>query len=127
MHVTLPRPVLAVLAAFALLCGSAPAKAATLTCRELPMLFERFMSQHYPVNADDVAIRQRTADQFLKVIDPSKTLLLERDVATTKQSLAAGVQNGQCPQLEKAYELVQQRTNDNEARAPLRARDQARA
>ena len=115
MHVTLPRPVLAVLAAFALLCGSAPAKAATLTCRELPMLFERFMSQHYPVNADDVAIRQRTADQFLKVIDPSKTLLLERDVATTKQSLAAGVQNGQCPQLEKAYELVQQRTNDNEA------------
>ncbi len=115
MHVTLPRSVLAVLAAFTLLFSAASSKAATLTCRDLPMLFERFMSQHYPVNADDIAIRQRTADQFLKVIDPSKTLLLERDVATTKQSLASGVQNGQCPQLEKVYELVQQRTTDNEA------------
>ncbi len=114
MLAKLPRSVLAVTAAIALSCGATSAQAATLTCRDLPMLFERFMSQHYPVNADEVVIRQRTADQFIKVVDPSKTLLLDKDVATTKQGLAAAPQNASCPQLEKVYELVQARTDDNE-------------
>lgn len=114
MLVKLPRSVVAVTAAIALSCGATSAQAATLTCRDLPMLFERFMSQHYPVNADEVAIRQRTADQFIKVVDPSKTLLLANDVATTKQGLAAGATSSSCPQLEKVYEMVQSRTDDNE-------------
>lgn len=99
-------------------CSAPSAQAATLTCRDLPALFERFMRQHYPVNADDATIRQRAADQFVKAVDPSKTLLLASDVANVKRSLAAGiVQGGQCPALEKTFELISQRTAANEALA----------
>ena len=116
MRSSSPRLPLAI-AALILSCAN-NAKAATLTCRDLPMLFERFMGQHYPVNADDATIRQRAADQFVKVVDPSKTLLLSSDVANIKRSLAAGVvQGGACPSLEKTFELVSQRTQSNEALA----------
>ena len=81
------------------------------------MLFGRFMSQHYPVNADEATIRQRTADQFVKVIDPSKTLLLGRDVDLIKQGLVSGLQSGECPELEKAYSQILERTQSNEALA----------
>ncbi len=116
-HSTPRRLLVGVLGMMALACGGPQAHAATLTCRDLPMLYERFMSQHYPVNADEATIRQRTADQFVKVIDPSKTLLLDKDVVTVKQGLAGGFANGQCPQLDKTYDLIAQRTQDNESMA----------
>jgi hypothetical protein len=58
----------------------ANANADALKCEHLPVLFEAYFRGHYEFKNLSKEVRDRTVEQFIKAIDPSKTLLLEDDV-----------------------------------------------
>ncbi len=62
-------------------------------------------------------VREGTVDEYIKGLDPSKTLLLEGDVARLKKSLTkvfSTMQSGDCSALDEAESLVLERARDGE-------------
>ena len=63
-------------------------------------------------------LQTRTVDQFIKALDPSKTILLEADVKSIKEEVSkifATMAKGNCSAIENAYELVLTRVKENES------------
>jgi carboxyl-terminal processing protease len=94
-----------------------PVSAVPLECKLLPTLFGIFLKNHYSQKELSEEIRKRTIEQFVRDLDPSKTILLKQDVDTIKNQLGTIFKNfgsGNCAPLDVAYDLLVQRAKENE-------------
>ena len=92
--------------------------AANLTCSHLPMLMERFLSNHYAMKNMTGEIKTHAVDQMTKSLDPSKTLLYESDAERFKlilQRVFVSMQSGDCAALQQVYDVLVARARENEA------------
>jgi carboxyl-terminal processing protease len=92
--------------------------AANLTCSRLPMLMDRFLSNHYAMKNMTEEIKSHAIDQMTKSLDPSKTLLYESDLARLKpllQGMFVSMQSGDCASLSQVYNVLVARAQENEA------------
>jgi carboxyl-terminal processing protease len=92
--------------------------AANLTCSRLPMLMERFLTNHYAMKNMTGEIKTHAVDQMTKSLDPSKTLLYESDVERLKpvlKDLFVTMQSGDCSSLRHVYDLLVARARENES------------
>ena len=115
----------------ALLLGLAasPARAAeTLACGQLPQLFNEFLEKHIRFNYLNDELRTRAADSYLKRLDPSKSLYLEKetdDVRLALRGVFLDIKNGDCGALiEIQADLVERYRNlEKFARTTVSAED----
>ena len=94
------------------------AAAENLTCKRLPMLMERFLSNHYAMKNLTGEIKSHAVDQMTKSLDPSKTLLYESDGEKFKPlllGLFGSMQSGDCGALQQVYDVLVARARENEA------------
>lgn len=104
---------------FALLTG-APAFAAPvsgLQCRLVPELTKVYLAQHYTYRELTSEIKSRTVDQFIKAIDPSKSLLLETDLPELRKNISKlfeTMSSGNCAALDTTYNLLVSRVEASE-------------
>lgn len=92
--------------------------AESLTCRELPMLKERFLANHYAMKNMTVELKKHAVDQMIKSLDPSKTLLYESDLKMLRmvlQNVFTSFQGGDCTSLQQVYDVLVARARENEA------------
>src|SRR4051812_45393735 len=93
------------------------ANAAALQCQHLPQLFDAYFRNHYSHKAMTDELRAHTIEQFIKSIDPSKTLLIEEDVSKLRKDLGqvfGAMQSGNCKVLDQAYQLIVLRAKEDE-------------
>lgn len=93
---------LPVLATF--VAAAPPAGAATLSCEAIPNLVDAVLQNHVRYRKLDGGIQERAIDAYVKRLDPSHTLFLEKEVAELKQQLRPifeEAQEGQCDRLKK--------------------------
>jgi len=96
------------------------APSSSLECQQLPSLFRVYLGLHYAAHALNDEVKANAVEQFIKAIDPGKTLLLESDVATMRtqlQSVFDSMLLGGCTGLDSAYQLVVRRVEEDEALA----------
>jgi carboxyl-terminal processing protease len=103
---------------------SLPVQAESLKCDNLPHLFDAYFANHYFYKGMSAEIRNRVVAQFIKRVDPSKSLLLESDVAKLSADVAnvfSTQETGNCAILGEASQLAIQRAKEDEtyARAVL--------
>lgn len=87
-----------------------------LQCRQLPQLFEAFFKIHYSMKSMNDTVKTHTIEQFIKALDPSKTVLLEEDVQKLRKDLPAifnTMRSGDCSQLDSAAQLLVQRSQES--------------
>jgi carboxyl-terminal processing protease len=102
---------------FLILLLPASSIAENLTCSRLPVLMKTFLASHYAIKKTDEEIRTHAVDQMIKILDPSKTLLYESDLVKLKSLLKEvfpGKQEGNCASLQKVYDLIIARAQENE-------------
>jgi carboxyl-terminal processing protease len=108
-----------VFAATALVVASPGAAfARPLECADLTQLFQYYLRNHYAFHKMTDQIRTRTVEQFIKLLDPSKTYLLDGDVATLKKDLSnvfAEMDKGNCASIDKAQALMITRMTESKA------------
>lgn len=113
-----PRPRLFLLVAFfAFVVGALPTQAATLQCLHLPQLFEYYLRTHYQYKQLSDTIKAHTVEQYLKMLDPSKTHLLDEDIDKLRKAVSTvftTMQTGSCTGLEESSKLILQRAKENE-------------
>ena len=99
-------------------CADEPgASSAGVTCRDLPALFQVFTQQHYSVRAIDAVVAERTAEKFIEILDPSKSLLLAADVERLRRDLPAMFGQRDCHLLDDAWDLISKRVAQDARRA----------
>src|SRR5436190_13849070 len=111
---------LSVLVLAASLFAAVPAQAGNLSCAVLPQLFNLYFRFHYVNHQMSDEIRQHTVDQFIKAIDPSKTLLLDAEVEKLRKELVGifkTMDEGNCKPIEDTHNLLVKRAEENEAMA----------
>ena len=64
-----------------------------LNCELIPVLMHYSLRAHYAVQSQTDEINQRTAEQMIKRLDPSKLLLLQSDVDALKPKLVDLLKN----------------------------------
>jgi carboxyl-terminal processing protease len=93
-------------------------QASNLSCAVLPQLFGLFLRFHYVHKGMTSELREHTVEQFIKSLDPSKTILLESDVGKLKKDLLTvftTANSGDCSKIEEVQKLIQVRSSENEA------------
>lgn len=108
-------PSVALLAAF--LSVAAPSRASDLQCSDLPTLLDSFERSHYAVKKTTDAVKEHSADQFVRILDPSRTMLLDSDAAHLKSDLITifdTMKSGDCAVLTDSLKLVIQRSEEDE-------------
>ncbi len=124
---SLLRPMPALALAGALGCAAptpAHAEERQLTCPDLPLIVRTFERRHYVTNRTDDVIKQRAVERFIRALDPSRTLLLEGEVAKLQGDLVAvfdTLKDGGCGKLDAVASIARQRIAEDEklARAML--------
>ncbi len=98
--------------------GCNPAEAsAGLTCEEIPRLLGTYLRHHIRFRTLSDELRDRTLDLYVKRLDPSKTLLLEREAAEIRASLEDTfdqIRAGNCHTLMDAEARVLERMRETE-------------
>ncbi len=92
--------------------------AKNVTCSRLPLLMKSFLANHYAMKDLTGEVKDHAVDQMIKIIDPTKTLLYESDVASLKPFLRrvfASIQAGDCAALTPVYDILVARARENEA------------
>lgn len=108
----------AVLATFTSVGAVRTAGATELLCSQVPSLFEYYFEYHYSNREMNDDIRNRTVDQYIKFLDPSKSLFIESDVSGLKASLKTifkSMETGNCSVLNDAQVLTVKRAEEDEA------------
>lgn len=105
---------------FVFAAGVAPreALAIDLQCGLMPQLFENYFQFHLTQKKLDDEIRNRTVEQYIKRLDPSKTLFFAGDVTQMRADLRATfdtMKKGDCSLLKDVRELALKRAQENEA------------
>jgi carboxyl-terminal processing protease len=103
--------------AVALVFAGSVSQAASISCAALPDLFRAYLSSHYsaPTLSDD--IKTRTADYYIKVIDPSKTIFLESDADSLRKNLVGiftTMKTGNCAALDEVRNVTLKRLEESE-------------
>ena len=96
---------------------ASPASAIPLQCQVVPQLFEVYLKYHYANNTLSEDVKKHTVEQFIKSIDPTKTLLLEGDVTKLRSqlpSLFSLMRRGDCHLLTDANALLVARAKEDE-------------
>lgn len=94
-----------------------PAKTFALECTQLPLVFEFYLRRHYTHHVLDDTVKKQTIDQYIKALDPSKTMLLESDVNDLKAKLPeafTAMAKGQCALISDTNQLLVARSKENE-------------
>lgn len=102
---------------FSTIASTGTAHAGNLSCAVLPQLFNLYFRFHYVHRTMTDEIKEHTVDQFIKAIDPSKTLLLQGQVDTLKKSLLATfktMDEGNCKAIEDTQDLLVKGVEENE-------------
>lgn len=89
-----------------------------LTCKTLPDLFRAYLASHYSVHSLSDEVKNHTVEQYIKGLDPSKTTLLEGDVAKFRKNLPelfTTMRSDNCQALDEAQATVLQRVEEVEA------------
>jgi carboxyl-terminal processing protease len=92
--------------------------AENLTCCRLPILLEKFLVNHYTMKSMTGELKKNAADQMIKSLDPSKTLLYESDQKSLRlilQNVFTSMNTGDCASLQQVYDLLVSRARENEA------------
>jgi carboxyl-terminal processing protease len=87
-----------------------------IQCRDLPALFHVFTQQHYLIKKVDESVEKRTVNRFVKMLDPSKSLLLAADVQRLQNELPkvfVDASHGDCQRLDAAWSIVRQRAAED--------------
>jgi len=99
--------------------GPLPAHAAAaLSCEALPNLVEAILQNHVRYRKLDDGLENRAVEAYVKRLDPSRTLFLEKDVAELSQSLRPifdEIQDGKCDRLKKTQLSLVTRYRDMES------------
>ena len=93
------------------------AQASNLSCAVLPQLFNLYFRFHYVHRSMTDEIKTHTVDQFIKTIDPSKTLLLQGQVDTLKRDLVSTfktMDEGNCKAIDEAQAALVKGVEENE-------------
>lgn len=96
------------------------ANATQLSCAVMPQLFGLYLRFHYVHRAMTDEIREHTVDQFIKGLDPSKSLLYQSDVAKLKKDLIGVFKTmdaGNCAKIDEVQAMILERAKENEAYA----------
>ncbi len=89
-----------------------------LQCKILPTMFGIYLKNHYSAKKLTPQLKERTIDQFIKELDPSKNLLLKSDVDAIRPKLMGmfeSMNGGDCGTLKTTNELLTTRAKENEA------------
>jgi carboxyl-terminal processing protease len=87
-----------------------------LRCDLLPFVFQQFLNAHYSIHGLNDEVRNRVADQFVKALDPSKSLLLESEANQLKREISLifpDLRKGDCGILMKASERILERARED--------------
>lgn len=90
--------------------------AEALECRYLPQLFEIYLRHHYAYKKLTDVLKTRTVEQYIKHLDPLKSLLLQEDVDKLKKDLLATFstsESADCHELTDASKLLLKRSQEN--------------
>lgn len=93
------------------------AQASNLSCAVLPQLFNLYFRFHYVHRSMNDEIKTHTVDQFIKTIDPSKTLLLQGQVDQVKKDLLGTfktMDEGNCKAIDDVQALLTKGAEENE-------------
>ncbi len=102
--------------ALSLILFQVTAFAGALQCAYVPQLFEMYLKYHYSKKKLNDEVKNHTVEQFIKNLDPSKTMLMQKDVEKLRASLPAlfdNMKNGKCTQLDEAKKMVLDRAKEN--------------
>ncbi len=83
-----------------------------LSCGDLPIILRMMVASHYAASQVAPVVEDRAIEQFIDALDPSKTLLLKRDVDRLRGKLPAvfaELRNEDCSTLDDAGKLVIER------------------
>lgn len=100
------------------LVASAQPPLPQLQCKALPVILAELYARHYAREQLIVPARQRSARQYIKALDPSKTLFLKHEVAHFEKTLPgqlADILKGDCSPLEPPAGLIIKRAAEDEA------------
>jgi carboxyl-terminal processing protease len=89
-----------------------------LTCERIPLIMQFMLAKHITVKKLDNTLKSRTIEEYIKGVDPSKTLLLARDVSEVKNLLNKffdDLKRRDCAALEKIKEIAVKRAVENES------------
>lgn len=99
-----------------LLLMASSAEARPLQCEDLSQLFEAYTRNHYAHRKINDQLKSRTVEQFIKILDPTKSNFLEEDAVALRQQLSAAfneVQVGNCSKLEAAHGTLVKRMKES--------------
>lgn len=86
-----------------------------LACNYVVPIQGRFLQKHITYDQLSTNLESRTVDQFIKSLDPSKTYLLQSDVAEIQKNMK-GIFNkakaGDCSAIEKSYDILKARLKE---------------
>jgi len=102
---------------FSTIASTGTAQAGNLSCAVLPQLFNLYFRFHYVHRSMTEEIKEHTVDQFIKAIDPSKTLLLQGQIDSLKKNLLGTfktMDEGNCKAIDEAQELLVKGVEENE-------------
>jgi carboxyl-terminal processing protease len=94
--------------------------ATPLQCKILPTIFGIYLKNHYSVKKFSPQLKERTIDQFLRELDPSKNTLLKSDVESLRPKLVAlfdAMAGGDCSLLKATFDTLGNRALENETYA----------
>ncbi|CAG1005617.1 carboxyl-terminal processing protease [Burkholderiales bacterium] len=97
---------------------SRPAWASGLSCEAIPNLVDAILQNHVRFRQLDDGLEQRAIDAYVRRLDPSRTLFLEKEVADLKQQLRpifAEAEQGKCDRLKKVQLDLVTRYHDMES------------
>jgi len=108
--------------------GYAAEGEAVLECQHLPVLIQSFLKNHYSIHQLSGTLRERAVEQFIKGIDPSKTLLLDGESQELRKSLLKvfdSMRQGDCSAANAAYDIIIRRAEEDETQVKLLMADKA--
>jgi carboxyl-terminal processing protease len=114
------RPLILFVLMLSTLMSPTIARAGNLSCAVLPQLFSLYFRFHYVHRSMSDEIKTHTVDQFIRSIDPSKTLLLQGQVDTLKKQLLGTfktMDEGDCSALEEVQKNLVKGVEENEKAA----------
>lgn len=86
-----------------------------LNCELIPVLMHYSLRAHYAIQSQTDELNQRTVDQMIKRLDPSKLLLLQSDVDELKPkllNLLKNIRKKDCSDLDAIKDLLVKRTSE---------------
>lgn len=88
-----------------------------IECQVFPELAKVYLRSHYAHRELNEKLRERTVEQFIKMIDSSKTVLLESEVKKWNKELVKlfdEAPKGNCSRFKEVYDVLVQRAKSNE-------------